>query len=108
MSPKGGAAAGARGFERRGYKLRDGHAEKTGTASSRRCLRISIGRLPYVKHIPDFLIEGLAYVSNTVGIGMIVVGSAIVISSERITRVTSALHRRTLGIELPRAKSTIN
>ena len=36
------------------------------------------------------------------GIGMIVVGSAIVIFSERIARVTAALHRRTLGIELPR------
>lgn len=40
-----------------------------------------------------------------VGIGMIVVGSAIVIFSERITRVTTALHRRTLGIELPRGWS---
>lgn len=29
-------------------------------------------------------------------------GSAIVISGERIARVTAALHRRTLGIELPR------
>jgi len=37
-----------------------------------------------------------------VGIGMVVVGSAIVIFSERITQVTAALHRRTLGIELPR------
>ena len=37
-----------------------------------------------------------------VGMGMIVVGSAIVIFSERITRITAALHRRTLGIELPR------
>lgn len=40
-----------------------------------------------------------------VGIGMIVVGSAIVILSERITLVTAALHRRTLGIELPRGWS---
>jgi len=40
-----------------------------------------------------------------VGIAMIVVGSAIVIFSERITQVTAALHRRTLGIELPRAWS---
>ena len=40
-----------------------------------------------------------------VGIGMIVVGSAIVILSERITRVTAALHRSTLGIELPRGWS---
>ena len=37
-----------------------------------------------------------------VGIGMIVVGSAIIIFSELIARVTAALHRRTLGIELPR------
>jgi hypothetical protein len=40
-----------------------------------------------------------------VGIGMVVVGSAIVIFSERITQVTAALHRRTLGIELPRGWS---
>ena len=40
-----------------------------------------------------------------VGIAMIVVGSAIVIFSERITQVTAALHRRTLGIELPRGWS---
>ena len=39
------------------------------------------------------------------GIGMIVVGSAIVIFSERITRITAALHRKTLGIELPRGWS---
>lgn len=39
------------------------------------------------------------------GIGMIVAGSAIVIFSERITRGTAALHRRTLGIELPRGWS---
>ena len=38
-----------------------------------------------------------------VSIGM--VGCAIVIFSERITRVRSALHRRTLGIELPRGWS---
>lgn len=37
-----------------------------------------------------------------VGIGMIIVGSAIIIFNERIARVTAALHRRTLGIELPR------
>jgi hypothetical protein len=37
-----------------------------------------------------------------VGIGMIVVGSAIIIFSELTARVTAALHRRTLGIELPR------
>lgn len=37
-----------------------------------------------------------------IGIEMIVVGSAIIIFRERITRVISALHRRTLGIELPR------
>ena len=40
-----------------------------------------------------------------VGIGMVVAGSAIVIFSERITQVTAALHRRTLGIELPRGWS---
>ena len=32
-----------------------------------------------------------------VGIGMILVGSAIIIFSERMARVTAALHRRTLG-----------
>ena len=36
------------------------------------------------------------------GIATVVVGSAIIIFSERIARVTAALHRRTLGIELPR------
>jgi len=40
-----------------------------------------------------------------VGIGMIAVGFAFVIFSERITQVTAALHRRTLGIELPRGWS---
>jgi hypothetical protein len=40
-----------------------------------------------------------------VGIGMIVVDSAMVIFSERITQCTAALHRRTLGIELPRGWS---
>jgi hypothetical protein len=40
-----------------------------------------------------------------VGIGMVVVGSAIIIFSERIVRVTAALHRRTLGIELARSWS---
>jgi hypothetical protein len=40
-----------------------------------------------------------------VGIGIIVVGSAMVIFSERIIQVTAALHRRTLGIELPRSWS---
>ncbi len=40
-----------------------------------------------------------------VGVGMIVVGSAIIIFRERIARVTAALHRRTLGIELPRSWS---
>ena len=54
----------------------------------------------YVKPILDFLIEGLVMYQTLVGIGMIVVGSAIVIFSERITRVTAALHRRTLGIVL--------
>lgn len=36
------------------------------------------------------------------GIGMVVVGSAIVFFSESITGITAALHRRTLGIEFPR------
>ena len=40
-----------------------------------------------------------------VGVAMIGVGSAIVVFSERITQVTAALHRRTLGIELPGAWS---
>ena len=40
-----------------------------------------------------------------VGIGMIAVGSAIVIFSERITQITAVLHRRTLGIELPQGWS---
>jgi hypothetical protein len=40
-----------------------------------------------------------------VGIATVVVGSAIIILSERIARLTAALHRRTLGIELPRSWS---
>ena len=39
------------------------------------------------------------------GIGMIVVGVAIIVFSEHLTRFTAALHARTLGIELPRAWS---
>src|SRR5687768_15720360 len=37
-----------------------------------------------------------------VGLATVVVGSAIIIFSERLAGVTAALHRRTLGIELPR------
>ena len=39
------------------------------------------------------------------GIGMLLVGCAIIVFSERLTRFTAALHRRTLGIELPHAWS---
>lgn len=56
----------------------------------------------YMKPILDFLIEDWLMYQTLVGIGMVVVGSEIVIFSERITRITAALHRRTPGIELPR------
>ena len=36
-----------------------------------------------------------------IGLGMMVVGSAIILLSERITRITNAWNRFTLGIELP-------
>lgn len=37
------------------------------------------------------------------GIGTIIMGAVIILFSDRIARVTSALHRRTLRIEFPRA-----
>lgn len=36
------------------------------------------------------------------GIELIVVGCALIVFRERITRFYASLHRRTLGIELPR------
>ena len=36
-----------------------------------------------------------------IGLGMVVVGSAIILFSERITRITNAWNRFSLGIELP-------
>lgn len=35
------------------------------------------------------------------GLGMILVGSAIILFNERIVRIHNALHRFTLGIQLP-------
>ena len=37
-----------------------------------------------------------------IGLVMILVGSALILLSERIARITDALNRFTLGIELPR------
>ena len=56
----------------------------------------------YAKPILDFLIEGLAYVSNASWYRNGCCGFRDRNFSERITQVTAALHRRTLGIELPR------